>query len=209
MDIIYLYFYYNKKKNMELIIYLLEILGIISSIMVIGLKNPVHSVFSLILTFCISSCLLLTINVDFLAIIFIVVYVGAIAVLFLFVVMMLNIKLVQFTESIIRYIPFGIILCIIFVNEIYFINLKFNLITNIQNQWIYYFNYSDTIVLIGEILYTNFIHLFILAGLILLIAMIGTINITLYHASNVKRQNVSIQLGRDIIQTISLKKKLN
>ena len=98
---------------MELIIYLLEILGIISSIMVIGLKNPVHSVFSLILTFCISSCLLLTINVDFLAIIFIVVYVGAIAVLFLFVVMMLNIKLVQFTESIIRYIPFGIILCII------------------------------------------------------------------------------------------------
>jgi len=192
---------------MELIIYLLEILGIISSIMVIGLKNPVHSVFSLILTFCISSCLLLTINVDFLAIIFIVVYVGAIAVLFLFVVMMLNIKLVQFTESIIRYIPFGIILCIIFVNEIYFINLKFNLITNIQNQWIYYFNYSDTIVLIGEILYTNFIHLFILAGLILLIAMIGTINITLYHASNVKRQNVSIQLGRDIIQTISLKKK--
>ena len=73
-----------------------------------------------------------------------------------------------------------------FVNEIYFINLKFNLITNIQNQWIYYFNYSDTIVLIGEILYTNFIHLFILAGLILLIAMIGTINITLYHASNVK-----------------------
>lgn len=194
---------------MELIIYLLEILGIISSIMVIGLKNPVHSVFSLILTFCISSCLLLTINVDFLAIIFIVVYVGAIAVLFLFVVMMLNIKLVQFTESIIRYIPFGIILCIIFVNEIYFINLKFNLITNIQNQWIYYFNYSDTIVLIGEILYTNFIHLFILAGLILLIAMIGTINITLYHASNVKRQNISIQLGRDIIQTISLKKKLN
>ena len=191
---------------MELIIYLLEILGIISSIMVIGLKNPVHSVFSLILTFCISSCLLLTINVDFLAIIFIVVYVGAIAVLFLFVVMMLNIKLVQFTESIIRYIPFGIILCIIFVNEIYFINLKFNLITNIQNQWIYYFNYSDTIVLIGEILYTNFIHLFILAGLILLIAMIGTINITLYHASNVKRQNISIQLGRDIIQTISLKK---
>ena len=191
---------------MELIIYLLEILGIISSIMVIGLKNPVHSVFSLILTFCISSCLLLTINVDFLAIIFIVVYVGAIAVLFLFVVMMLNIKLVQFTESIIRYIPFGIILCIIFVNEIYFINLKFNLITNIQNQWIYYFNYSDTIILLGEILYTNFIHLFILAGLILLIAMIGTINITLYHASNVKRQNVSIQLGRDIIQTISLKK---
>ena len=191
---------------MELIIYLLEILGIISSIMVIGLKNPVHSVFSLILTFCISSCLLLTINIDFLAITFIVVYVGAIAVLFLFVVMMLNIKLVQFTESIIRYIPFGIILCIIFVNEIYFINLKFNLITDIQNEWIYYFNYSDTIVLIGEVLYTNFIHLFILAGLILLIAMIGTINITLYHASNVKRQNISIQLGRDIIQTISLKK---
>lgn len=192
---------------MELIIYFLEILGIISSIMVIGFKNPVHSVFSLILTFCISSCLLLAINIDFLAIIFIVVYVGAIAVLFLFVVMMLNIKLVQFTESIVRYIPFGIILCIIFVNEIYFINLKFNIINDIQNDWINYFQYSDTIILIGEVLYTNYIHLFILSGLILLIAMIGTINITLYHASNVKRQNISTQLGRDILQTISLKKK--
>lgn len=191
---------------MELILYFLEILGIISSIMVIGFKNPVHSVFSLILTFCISSCLLLAINIDFLAIIFIVVYVGAIAVLFLFVVMMLNIKLVQFTESIVRYIPFGIILCSIFVNEIYFINLKFNIINMRENDWINYFSYSDTIVLIGEILYTNFIHLFILSGLILLIAMIGTINITLYHASNVKRQNISTQLGRDILQTISLKK---
>lgn len=191
---------------MELIIYFLEILGIISSIMVISFKNPVHSVFSLILTFCISSCLLLAINIDFLAIIFIVVYVGAIAVLFLFVVMMLNIKLVQFTENIVRYIPFGIILCIIFINEIYFINFKFNLINNIQNDWINYFVYTDTIILISEILYTNYIHLFILAGLILLIAMIGTINITLYHASNVKRQNISTQLGRDILQTISLKK---
>ena len=158
---------------MELIVYFLEILGIISSIMVIGFKNPVHSVFSLILTFCISSCLLLAINIDFLAIIFIVVYVGAIAVLFLFVVMMLNIKLVQFTESIVRYIPFGIILCIIFVNEIYFINLKFNIINDIQNDWINYFQYSDTIILIGEVLYTNYIHLFILSGLILLIAKIG------------------------------------
>jgi NADH-quinone oxidoreductase subunit J len=191
---------------MELLIYFLEILGIVSSIMVIGFKNPVHSVFSLILTFCISSCLLLSINIDFLAMIFIVVYVGAIAVLFLFVVMMLNIKLVQFTESIIRYIPFGIILCIIFVNEIYFINFKFKLITNVQNDWINYFINSDAIVLIGEILYTNYIHLFVLAGLILLIAMVGTINITLYHASNVRRQNISTQLGRDVLQTISLKK---
>lgn len=191
---------------MELLIYFLEILGIVSSIMVIGFKNPVHSVFSLILTFCISSCLLLSINIDFLAMIFIVVYVGAIAVLFLFVVMMLNIKLVQFTESIIRYIPFGIILCIIFVNEIYFINFKFKLITNVQNDWINYFINSDAIVLIGEILYTNYLHLFILAGLILLIAMVGTINITLYHASNVRRQNISTQLGRDVLQTISLKK---
>lgn len=192
---------------MKFIIYFLIILGIISSIMVVGLKNPVHSVFSLILTFCISSCLLLTINVDFLAIIFIIVYVGAIAVLFLFVVMMLNIKLVQFTESIIRYIPFSLILCCIFINEIYFINLKFDFLIENKNDWINYFYNSDIIILIAEILYTNYIHLFILASLILLIAMIGTINITLYHASNVKRQNISVQLGRDILQTIVLKTK--
>jgi NADH-quinone oxidoreductase subunit J len=104
---------------MELLIYFLEILGIVSSIMVIGFKNPVHSVFYLIVTFCISACLLLTLTVDFLSIIFIVVYVGAIAVLFLFVVMMLNIKYVQFTESFLRYIPFSIILCIVFINELF------------------------------------------------------------------------------------------
>ena len=96
----------------------LSFLGIISASCTILSKNPVHSVFFLILTFCISASLLLTIVIDFLAIIFIVVYVGAIAVLFLFVVMMLNTKFIEFSESITRYLPFSILLLFILYNEL-------------------------------------------------------------------------------------------
>lgn len=187
---------------MEILLLSLNLIGLISALFVISVKNPVHSVFFLILTFCVSSCILLTLVVDFLAIIFIVVYVGAIAVLFLFVVMMLNIKFVEFTESILRYIPFSIIIGVIFISEIIFLN-TISFIENIdQYDWINYFFNSDTLILISEILYTNYIYNFFLAGIILLIAMIGTINITLYHALNVKRQLLYKQLGRTIKESI-------
>jgi len=173
--------------------------------MVIGLKNPVHAVFSLIITFCVSSMLLLTILCDFLAIIFVVVYVGAIAVLFLFVIMMLNIKFVQFTESIVRYIPFSIIIFFIFFNELYFSKLQL-FSSNTSLDWVNYFIKADNIIQLSEVLYTTYIHVFIIAGFLLLLAMLGTINITLYHASNVKRQLLYKQLGRDVFSSISLKK---
>ena len=82
----------------QLVPFSLAVMGIVSALLVIGLKNPVHAVFSLILTFCITAMLLLTLLTDFLAITFVVVYVGAIAVLFLFVVMMLNIKIIELDE---------------------------------------------------------------------------------------------------------------
>ena len=103
----------------DLLFYTFAFLGFLSSVMVISSKNPVHSVFFLILVFCFSSCLLLLLTVDFLSIIFIVVYVGAIAVLFLFVVMMLNIRLAQVAESFIRYIPLSFGVGIIFLSELY------------------------------------------------------------------------------------------
>jgi len=174
--------------------------------MVIGLKNPVHAVFSLIITFCVSAMILLTLFCDFLAIIFVIVYVGAIAVLFLFVIMMLNIKFVQFTESIMRYIPFSIIIFFIFLNEMYFVKLQLHIENNLQLDWIYYFNNSDILFRLSEILYTVYLQIFIVAGVILLLAMIGTINITLYHASNVKRQLLYKQLGRTVFSSITLRK---
>jgi NADH-quinone oxidoreductase subunit J len=185
--------------------FFLNIIGIISALMVISFKNSVHAVFSLILTFCISAVLLLTLLCDFLAIIFVIVYVGAIAVLFLFIIMMLNIKFVQFTENIIRYLPFSIIIFIIFLSEIYFSKLYLYVINIFQLDWINYFNNSENIFLLANILYTIYFHSFIIAGIILLLAMIGTINITLYHASNVKRQLFYKQLGRTIISSIEIK----
>lgn len=174
--------------------------------MVISFKNSVHAVFSLIITFCISAILLLTLLCDFLAIIFIIVYVGAIAVLFLFIIMMLNIKFVQFTESIIRYLPFSIIIFLIFLSEMYFSKFYLYFINIFELDWVNYFNSSENIYLLSDILYTVYFHIFLIAGLILLLAMIGTINITLYHASNVKRQLLYKQLGRTVISSIILKK---
>jgi NADH-quinone oxidoreductase subunit J len=191
----------------QLVPFSLAVMGIVSALLVIGLKNPVHAVFSLILTFCITAMLLLTLLTDFLAITFVVVYVGAIAVLFLFVVMMLNIKFVQFTESIVRYIPFSIIIFLIFLSEMYFSKIQLNLKSDFQMDWILYLKTAENIYLLAEVLYTEYVHIFIMAGLILLLAMVGTINITLYHAKNVKRQLVYKQLGREIRSSISLKRK--
>ena len=115
---------------MNYLINFLSILGIFSALLVILSKNSVHSVFFLIVTFFFSACLLLTITVDFLSIIFIVVYVGAIAVLFLFVVMMLNIKYVEFSESFLRYIPLSIIMLVVFMNEVLYVKVDFFLSTS-------------------------------------------------------------------------------
>ena len=146
----------------QLVPFSLAVMGIVSALLVIGLKNPVHAVFSLILTFCITAMLLLTLLTDFLAITFVVVYVGAIAVLFLFVVMMLNIKFVQFTESIVRYIPFSIIIFLIFLSEMYFSKIQLNLKSDFQMDWILYLKTAENIYLLAEVLYTEYVHIYIL-----------------------------------------------
>jgi len=116
--------------------------------------------------------------------------------------MMLNIKYVHFNESILRYIPFSCIIILIFLNELYFGKIQLHLENDFLYDWIFYKEYSDIIILLSEVLYTMYYHIFIIAGLILLLAMIGTINLTLYHASNVKRQLLYKQLGRNIFLNI-------
>lgn len=143
---------------------------------------------------------------DFLSIIFIVVYVGAIAVLFLFVVMMLNIKYVEFSESFLRYIPLSIIMLVVFMNEVLYVKVDFFLSTSIYANvdWIFYINNTESIVLLSKVLYTSYMHIFIIAAIILLLAMLGSIIITLYHAVNVKRQLIYKQVGRRVIDSVIL-----
>lgn len=183
---------------MELILfYLFGSLAIVSGIMVIKSQNPIHSVLFLITVFCNATGLLLLLNIEFMAMIFIVVYVGAIAVLFLFVVMMLNIKLTESTESTLKYIPIGGLIGLIFLSEIClmiqseflpsYLDLNYNWLkpelTNIES--------------IGYVFYTYYTMFFLLAAMILLVAMIGAITLTMQHSQNVKRQQIFQQLSRD------------
>ena len=196
----------------SILFYLFSSIALIASIMVINSKNPVHSVLYLILVFCNSAGLFILLGVEFLAITFIIVYVGAIAILFLFVVMMLNIKLVELNENMLRYLPIGALIGVIFLFEIFLvlennlISLNYNLDPNIiNNVWDNKVTSYTNIELIGNILYTNNFYLFLVASLILLVAMIGAIILTLYMQTNVKRQDVFKQTSRHFSRSIVLK----
>ena len=135
----------------SMLFFLFSSIALIASIMVINAKNPVHSVLFLILVFCNSAGLFILLGVEFLAITFIIVYVGAIAILFLFVVMMLNIKLVELNENMLRYLPIGALIGLIFLFEIFLVlenNLNWLILCNLicnrlfipQFFWLLVFN---------------------------------------------------------------------
>lgn len=199
----------------DLLFYVFSFFALISSIFVIISKNPVHSVFFLILVFCFSTGILLLLNVEFLGIIFIIVYVGAIAVLFLFVVMMLNIRLLDLNENVIKYLPIaGVVGSIFFIELFYifkkdFVVIKLNTNSFELNNWLVNLNSVNNIESLGEILYTYYVYYFILGGIILLVAMIGSIVLTLYHNINVKRQLVYKQVGRNYRLTVVKKDLVN
>ena len=189
--------------------YIFSIIAVISAIMVTVSKNTVHSVFFLILDFISISCLFIMIGAEFLGMIMLIVYVGAVAVLFLFVVMMLNIS-EQITKKserkgFINNIPIGLIVGIIIFLELivvaggwkyksdFFIISKTNL--NLE--------YTNTHAL-GNVLYTDYIHLFQISGMILLISMIGAIALTFQKKDNVKRQNYIQQIKREKITAVTL-----
>ena len=182
-------------------------LALLSSLFVVISSNPVHSVFFLILVFCFASFLLLRLTIDFLAIIFIVVYVGAVAVLFLFVVMMLNVKLTELSENVVRYLPLGFFLGVVFFSELAYTMQKSFTISNTEvelSPWVNLIYGSEGIALFGEVLYTHYIHIFIASGMVLLVSMIGAISLTLHHSLNVKRQLVYRQVGRDARKAVFL-----
>ena len=182
--------------------YTFSLIAIVSAIMVTASKNTVHSVFFLILDFISISCLFIMIGAEFLGMIMLIVYVGAVAVLFLFVVMMLNVaqqKNQWFAgQSTSKHIPVGLIIStLIFVEIIIVIGgWKYKPeIFNINNS-IVQTSISNTHSL-GQILYTDYIHIFQISGMILLVAMIGAIVLTFRQRAGVKRQSYIKQISRE------------
>lgn len=182
---------------------LIAVVVILSALFVIMARNPVHSVLWLILAFFSAAGLFVLIGAEFLAMLLIVVYVGAVAVLFLFVVMMLDVDFVELKQGTLRYWPFALLVGLIFLAELALVwAASGDLNTDAFNPS----PGADTNAeAIGAVMYTEYLLLFQLAGGILLVAMIGAIVLTLRHRPHVKRQNVSKQTGRRRADAIDLK----
>jgi len=179
--------------------YIFSAVILLSALMVISSRNPVHSVLFLILAFFNAAGLFVILHAEFLAMILIIVYVGAVAVLFLFVVMMLDFKVSLEKSNILQYMPIGIFVGMVFISEliIVLINTKLEL-KNIQiltNPLSNFENLTNTEA-IGSILYTDYILYFQVSGIILLVAMVGSIVLTLRDREGVKRQSVLQQIDR-------------
>ena len=190
-----------------LFFYLFAAICIASALMVIASRNPVHSVLFLILAFVNAAGLFLLLGAEFLAMILVVVYVGAVAVLFLFVVMMLDVDFAELREGFLQYLPVGALIGVVLLAEILLVVGAWTIgggtprvvaaptPTDISNT-----------EAIGLVLYTKYIYYFQAAGLVLLVAMIGAIVLTLRHKEGVKRQNISDQVARTPATAIEIRK---
>ncbi len=190
--------------------YIFSLIAIIASLMVTVAKNTVHSVFFLILNFISISCLFIMIGAEFLGMIMLIVYVGAVAVLFLFVVMMLNVAQEKNSPTkkseYFSHIPVGLIVSLVIFFELIVVvggwKYKPELVESFSISGIN-LNTSNTHS-IGKVLYTDYIHLFQLSGMILLVAMIGAIVLTFRKRSGIKRQSYFKQISRERNQAVEL-----
>jgi NADH-quinone oxidoreductase subunit J len=179
------------------VFYLFAILVIASGVMTIASRNPVHSVLWLILAFFNAAGLFLLIGAEFLAFLLVIVYVGAVAVLFLFVVMMLDIDFTELRSGIARYWPFGFGLAGVILAEIFFGAIAWNAGgIALSGHPAPAAPAQSNIVALGELLYTRYLFIFEAAGLVLLVAMVGAIVLTRRKRSDVRPQNVSRQVRR-------------
>ncbi len=182
--------------------YFFSIIAIISAVMVTASKNTVHSVFFLILDFISISCLFIMIGAEFLGMIMLIVYVGAVAVLFLFVVMMLNVAQQTnqwfLSKSSSRHIPIGLIISAIIFFELIIVIGGWKYKPDLFNQTSIIINNDITNThSLGQVLYTDYIHIFQISGMILLIAMIGAIVLTYRQREGVKKQSYIKQITRE------------
>lgn len=187
--------------------YVLAAVAVVSALLVVTAKNPVHSVLFLILTFFTAAGLFVLLGAEFLAMLLVVVYVGAVAVLFLFVVMMLDVDFVGLREGFARYLPLAVIVAGVLLAEMVIISLTVattGVAADAAGPVVPNADASN-IETIGRVLYTDYVYFFQAAGIVLLIAMIGAIVLTLRHKPHVKRQNVADQVGRDAKKAMEVK----
>ena len=188
--------------------YLFAFITVASGVMVISARNPVHSVLFLILAFFNSAALFILLGAEFLAMILVVVYVGAVAVLFLFVVMMLDINFVEMRQGFLQYLPLGALIGLILLIEL----------ALVAGTWVISpeavsaaavpippLEVTHNTQAIGNVLYTKYVYLFETAGLILLVAMIGSIVLTLRRREGVRKQSIARQVTRKRDEAIEVK----
>tara|TARA_B100000963_G_scaffold357355_1_gene379353 strand:- start:25504 stop:26124 length:621 start_codon:yes stop_codon:yes gene_type:complete len=193
-----------------IVFYLFSFITIASSLAVISARNTIHAVFFLILDFVSVSCLFIMMGAEYLGMLTLIVYVGAVAVLFLFVVMMLNVNLGDLKSGFLSYLPFGGFIGIVLLIEI--------------GMMIGTWKYKDTFIktseikinkdlnnteAIGNVLYTEYLHYFQISGLILLVAMIGAILLTFRKKDNLKRQDITKQVSRERSDSVLLQEVEN
>lgn len=195
---------------MEIVLFIaFKFLAILCALLVVNVRNPVHAVLLLILVFANAAGILLLLGLEFLAFCYLIVYVGAIAVLFLFVVMVLNIKLIELTSSELNYLPLNAFVTIALGIELSTLayatfqpSLNFSLMTYIS--YIKYLDSFSNTELLGQALFLFYPFPFIMVAFVLLIAMIGAILLTLSHQSNVKRQVLLFQHSQTVSHNLRI-----
>jgi NADH-quinone oxidoreductase subunit J len=177
---------------------LLALVSVISALAVVSAKNPVHSVLFLITVFFSAAGMFVLMGAEFLAMLLVVVYVGAVAVLFLFVVMMLDVDFVALRQGFARYMPLGLAIGAVLLIEMVLVSISVaqhgaaakNVAPVTPDQAL------PNVQAIGQVLYTDYVYLFEAAGMVLLVAMIGAIVLTLRHRPGVRKQNIAKQVAR-------------
>lgn len=189
--------------------YMFALVTIASGVMVISARNPVHSVLFLILAFFNAAGLFVLMGAEFIAMILVIVYVGAVAVLFLFVVMMLDINFVEMRQGFLQYLPIGAVIGLVLLLELVLIAGSWVFAPGAEGRAAAPTPPVDQLTnteAIGRLLYTEYIYLFQSAGLVLLVAMVGAIVLTLRRREGVRKQRISDQLARRREDSVELKK---
>lgn len=193
----------------SLVFYLFAAITVASAVMVISARNPVHSVLFLILAFFNAAGLFLLLGAEFLSMILVIVYVGAVAVLFLFVVMMLDVNFAELRQGFLQYLPVGGVIGLILLVELLLVLGSWSVLPTAGELAAARAPDLATVTntdAIGRIMYTQYLLPFQAAGLILLVAMIGAIVLTLRHRPGVKRQVISRQVTRTMETAVEIKK---
>ncbi|MGH7113136.1 MAG: NADH-quinone oxidoreductase subunit J [Stellaceae bacterium] len=192
-----------------ILFYIFAASAVAAGVMVVAARNPVHSVLFLIVAFFDTAALFILIGAEFLAMILVIVYVGAVAVLFLFVVMMLDIDFVQLRSGFVRYLPVGAAVGLILLAELVFIIVSWVVTpaaTGSATALAVGAGALTNTRALGDVLYTRYLFAFEGAGLILLVAMIGAIVLTLRHRGDAHRQSIAAQLARTRAQSVEVVK---